>query len=79
MPSSGRWREHGLVKEFHDRLHGRAREAESRDQEPTAAVIDSPVGQRRRSVPAASHGYDGGKKTNKTRRHVITEPVQCGR
>ncbi|MER5669148.1 transposase [Streptomyces mirabilis] len=27
-----RWREHGLVKEFHDRLRGRAREAEGLDQ-----------------------------------------------
>ncbi|MFJ2478504.1 transposase [Streptomyces sp. NPDC087659] len=34
-----RWREHGLVKEFHDRLRGRARETEGRDPEPTAAVM----------------------------------------
>ncbi|MFE2520975.1 IS5 family transposase [Streptomyces mirabilis] len=68
-----RWREHGLVKEFHDRLRGRAREAEGRDQEPTAAVIDSQSVKGAASVPAASRGYDGGKKINGRRRHVVTD------
>jgi len=36
-----RWRDHGLVKEFHDRLRGQVRERLSRDAEPTAGVIDS--------------------------------------
>ncbi|MFF4796669.1 IS5 family transposase, partial [Streptomyces sp. NPDC001276] len=67
-----RWRKHGLVKEFHDRLRGRAREAEGRDQEPTAAVIDSQSVKGAASVPAATRGYDGGKKNNGRRRHVIT-------
>jgi transposase len=68
-----RWREHGLVKEFHDRLRGRAREVEGRDQEPTAAVIDSQSVKGAASVPAATRGYDGGKKINGRRRHVITD------
>ncbi|WP_246204745.1 IS5 family transposase [Streptomyces tailanensis] len=68
-----RWREHGLVKEFHDRLRGRAREAEGREAEPTAAVIDSQSVKGAASVPAASRGYDGGKKINGRRRHVITD------
>ncbi|MGX1117264.1 transposase [Streptomyces ambofaciens] len=36
-----RWRDHGLVREFHDRLRGQVREKLGRDAEPTAAVIDS--------------------------------------
>ncbi|WP_407696825.1 transposase [Streptomyces dysideae] len=36
-----RWRDHGLVKEFHDRLRAQVREKAGRDAEPTAAVIDS--------------------------------------
>ena len=35
-----RWRDHGLVKEFHDRLRSRVREKLGRDAEPTAGVIE---------------------------------------
>ncbi|MFI2315165.1 transposase [Streptomyces sp. CB00072] len=37
-----RWRDHVLVREFHDRLRGQDREEAGRDAEPTAGVIDSP-------------------------------------
>ncbi|MFI6056553.1 IS5 family transposase [Streptomyces violascens] len=70
-----RWRRHGLAKEFHDRLRGRARRAEGRNAEPTAAVIDSQSVKGAASVPAASRGYDGGKKINGRRRHVITDSL----
>ncbi|GAB2902047.1 hypothetical protein GCM10027074_78630 [Streptomyces deserti] len=36
-----RWRDHALVKEFHDRLRGQVRERLGWDVEPTAGVIDS--------------------------------------
>lgn len=68
-----RWRRKGLAKEFHDRLRGRARVAAGREAEPTAAVIDSQSVKGAASVPAASRGYDGGKKINGRRRHVITD------
>ncbi|MFF4837714.1 transposase [Streptomyces sp. NPDC001315] len=51
-----RWRERGLVKEFHDRLRGRPREAEGRKAEPTAAIIDSQSVKGAASVPAALAG-----------------------
>jgi transposase len=70
-----RWRRAGLVKEFHDRLRGRVREAEGRQAEPTAAIIDSQSVKGASSVPAASRGYDGGKKINGRRRHVITDSI----
>jgi transposase len=70
-----RWRKAGLVKEFHDRLRGRVREAEGRQAEPTAAIIDSQSVKGAASVPAASRGYDGGKKINGRRRHVITDSI----
>ncbi|WP_327321182.1 transposase [Streptomyces sp. NBC_01210] len=57
-----RWRKNGLVKELHDRLRGRVREAAGRDCEPTAAITDSQSVKGAASVPAASRGYDGGKK-----------------
>ncbi|WP_260609538.1 transposase [Streptomyces sp. WAC 01325] len=36
-----RWRDTGLVGELHDRLHQAVRQAEGRDPEPSAAVVDS--------------------------------------
>jgi hypothetical protein len=36
-----RWREHGLITEFHDRLRGRVREREGRAAEPTAGIINA--------------------------------------
>lgn len=36
-----RWRERGLVAEFHDRLRGRVREREGRHAEPSAGIIDA--------------------------------------
>ncbi|MFF3159743.1 IS5 family transposase, partial [Streptomyces sp. NPDC057910] len=70
-----RWREQGLARELHDRLRGRVRLAEGRAVEPTAAVIDSPSVKAAASVPAATRGYDGGKKINGRRRHVITDTL----
>ncbi|UQX04685.1 IS5 family transposase [Streptomyces sp. RerS4] len=66
-----RWRESGLVAEFHDRLRGKVREAAGRDPEPTAAVIDSQSVKADAVVGAGSRGYDGGKKINGRRRHLI--------
>ncbi|WP_251017726.1 IS5 family transposase [Streptomyces sp. ISL-1] len=68
-----RWRKNGLVKELHDRLRGKVREAEGRQVEPTAEIIDSQSVKGAASVPAVSRGYDGGKKINGRRRHVITD------
>ncbi|WP_406307180.1 hypothetical protein OHA61_39305 [Streptomyces sp. NBC_00885] len=51
-----RWREHGLITKFHDRLRDRVRMRAGREAQPTAGIIDA------QSVRAASRGYDGGKK-----------------
>ncbi|MFF1352369.1 transposase [Streptomyces sp. NPDC058322] len=57
-----RWREHGLINEFHDRLRGKVRESEGREAEPTAGIIDAQSVRAAATVPADSRGYDGGKK-----------------
>ncbi|MEV6655013.1 transposase [Streptomyces sp. NPDC051219] len=59
-----RWREHGLINEFHDRLRGRVREREGREAEPTAGIIDAQSVKAAASVPTISRGFDGGKKIN---------------
>ncbi|MCM2579610.1 IS5 family transposase [Streptomyces meridianus] len=68
-----RWRETGLVAELHDRLRGTVREAQGRDAEPTAAVIDSQSVKADAVVGSTSRGYDGGKKINGRRRHLICD------
>ncbi|MBP2053796.1 transposase [Streptomyces griseochromogenes] len=59
-----RWRDHVLVKEFHDRLRSRIREREGRDTEPTAGVIDSQSVKADAVVGSDSRGFDGGKLIN---------------
>ncbi|MCI3276983.1 IS5 family transposase [Streptomyces cylindrosporus] len=68
-----RWREHGLLAEFHDRLRGRVREREGREAEPTVGIIDAQSVKAAASVPAASRGYDGGKKVGGRKRHIVTD------
>ncbi|MFF3247404.1 IS5 family transposase [Streptomyces sp. NPDC002870] len=68
-----RWREHGLIAEFHDRLRGRVREREGHEAEPSAGIIDAQSVRAAASVPAASRGYDGGKKVAGRKRHIVTD------
>lgn len=70
-----RWRDHGLVKEFHDRLRARVREKLGRDTEPTAGVIDSQSVKADAVVGADSRGYDGGKQINGRKRHVVVDTL----
>lgn len=68
-----RWRDHALVKEFHDRLRGRVRERLGRDVEPTVGVIDSQSVKADAVVGADSRGFDGGKQINGRKRHVVLD------
>ncbi|MCM2422818.1 transposase [Streptomyces sp. RKAG293] len=70
-----RWRMGGLIGEFHDRLCGKVSAREGRDAEPTAAVVDSQSVKGAASVPAASRGFDGAKKINGRKRHVIVDTL----
>ncbi|MCP3822768.1 IS5 family transposase [Streptomyces sp. A3M-1-3] len=70
-----RWREHGLIAEFHDRLRGKVREHEGREVEPSAGIIDAQSVRAAASVPAASSGYDGGKKVPGRKRHIVTDTL----
>ncbi|WP_030595919.1 IS5 family transposase [Streptomyces anulatus] len=70
-----RWRDHGLVREFHDRLRARVREMVGKDTEPTAGVIDSQSVKADAVVGADSRGYDGGKQINGRKRHVVVDTL----
>ncbi len=67
-----RWREQGLIPEFHDRLRGRVLEREGREAEPTAGIIDAQSVKAAASVPSVSRAYDGGKKVGGRKRHIVT-------
>lgn len=70
-----RWRDHGLVNEFHDRLRARLRRREGRDEQPTAGVIDSQSVKADAVVGADSRGFDGGKLINGRKRHVVVDTL----
>ncbi|MFB7476848.1 IS5 family transposase [Kitasatospora sp. NPDC056184] len=70
-----RWRDHGLVQEFHDRLRGKVRERAGRDAEPSAGVIDSQSVKADAVVGADSRGFDGGKLINGRKRHVVVDTL----
>ncbi|MFF4509442.1 IS5 family transposase [Streptomyces sp. NPDC001401] len=70
-----RWRDHGLVKEFHDRLRARIRERLGRDAEPSAGVIDSQSVKADAVVGSDSRGFDGGKLVNGRKRHVVVDTL----
>ncbi|MFF3973270.1 IS5/IS1182 family transposase [Streptomyces rubiginosohelvolus] len=70
-----RWRDHGLVKEFHDRLRRKVREQAGRDPEPSAGVIDSQSVKADAVVGADSRGFDGGKLLNGRKRHAVVDTL----
>jgi transposase len=70
-----RWRDHALVREFHDRLRDRVRQKAGRDVEPTAGVIDSQSVKADAVVGADSRGFDGGKLINGRKRHVVVDTL----
>ncbi|MFF4576553.1 IS5 family transposase [Streptomyces sp. NPDC001410] len=70
-----RWRDHGLVREFRDRLRRRVREQAGRDPEPSAGVIDSQSVKADAVVGADSRGFDGGKLINGRKRHVVVDTL----
>jgi transposase len=70
-----RWRDMGLIGEWHDRLRDRVRSVEGRDPEPSAGVIDAQSVKGAASVPAATRGFDAGKKINGRKRHIVVDTL----
>jgi len=67
------WRDNGVLTAIHDTLRRRVRVAEGRDEEPTAAILDSQsVKTTDRGGP---HGYDAGKKVNGRKRHLLVDTL----
>ena len=56
-----KWRIEGRLRRAHDRLREAVREAQGRDRDPSAAVIDSQV-VKTTPVGGPERGYDGAKR-----------------
>ncbi|MFI6956575.1 IS5 family transposase [Nocardia sp. NPDC050408] len=70
-----RWWRGGEVTAVHNDLREALRQADGRDLEPSAAIIDSQTVRAAETVGAATRGFDGGKKMNGRKRHVVVDTL----
>jgi putative transposase len=72
-----RWKADGAWADITDRLRARVRAAEGRDPEPSACVMDSQSVHESAEgvVPAATSGFDGFKKVNGRKRHLLVDTL----
>lgn len=68
-----KWKKDGTWAEIHDALHKKVRINDGRDENPSAAIIDS------QSVKTTERGglrgYDAGKKINGRKRHILVDTL----
>jgi putative transposase len=68
-----RWRRAGLWERILDTLRQQVRRQEGKDNEPTAAIIDSQSVKGTRT--SGLRGYDAGKKVKGTKRHLLVDTL----
>jgi transposase len=69
------WGNDGTLKALHDALREQVRVKESRGAEPSAGIVDSQSVKGADTVPAASRGFDAGKKINGRKRHIVVDTI----
>ena len=68
-----RWRRSGLWERINDTFRRRVRQAEGREEEPSAGIVDSQSAKGTRT--SGSKGYDAGKKVKGTKRHLLVDTL----
>jgi transposase len=69
------WSNDGTLKALHDALREQVRVTEGRNAEPSAGIVDSQSVKGADTVPAASRGFDAGKKINGRKRHIVVDTI----
>ncbi len=67
------WHDDGTVERIHDTLRAKVRQADGRNAEPTAGLIDSQSVRSADTVSKATSGYDAGRKTRGRKRFIVTD------
>ena len=70
-----RWQGCGFLDTLHDALREQARRAAGKKAHPTAGIVDSQSVKASWHVAAESRGYDGGKKINGRKRHLVVDTL----
>jgi putative transposase len=68
-----KWRDDGTWDRVLDHLRRLAREAAGHDAEPSEACLDSQT--VKAAATGGGRGYDGGKKTNGRKRHILVDTL----
>lgn len=69
------WRVDGTVDRIHDALRDAVRDAQGRDPMASAGIVDAQSVRGADTVPAASRGFDAGKKVNGRKRHIVVDTL----
>jgi putative transposase len=68
-----KWESYGIIEDVHDRIHEKVRVENGKEPSPSLGLMDS------QSVKTSSmtleKGYDGNKKVNGRKRHIITDTL----
>jgi transposase len=69
------WNANGTTDRIHDALRDAARDAAGRDPMASAGIVDAQSVKGADTVGRDSRGYDGGKKVNGRKRHVVVDTI----
>lgn len=67
------WEKEGITEQIQDALRTRVRRAAGRDEQPTAAIMDTQTVKTSANVAEESQGIDAGKRIKGRKRHVTTD------
>jgi transposase len=70
-----RWRADGGLDRLHDAVRDRLRDADGRDPMASVAILDAQSVTGADTVGRATRGYDGGKKVNGRKRHIVVDTL----